>query len=62
LYPQFSKSALYNYSATPLEQELESLMYFQHLEKLRKMEEGMKLKEMEKEMENLHQMIDYLDK
>jgi hypothetical protein len=37
-------------------------MYFQPLEKLRKMEEGMKLKEMEKEMENLHQMIDYLDK
>jgi hypothetical protein len=34
LYPQFSKSVLYNYS-TPLEQELESLMYFQHLEKLR---------------------------
>jgi hypothetical protein len=33
-------------------------MYFQPLEKLRKMEEGMKLKE----MENLHQMIDYLDK
>ena len=43
-----------------------SLLYFQHLEKIREMEEWMKLKEMRKEMrkemENLHQMIHYLGK
>ena len=61
---QYVKHYSINVTGVPSGQDLiqRSLLYFQHLEKIREMEEGMKLKEMRKEMENLHQMIHYLGK